>query len=105
MIVNGALKRGILFMNEGWGGVGVRLVRLELGEDGKDVGGDGFAGLGRVHGDLFLEALRFAGASPLKGWPAITKAVPAHTGTGGIGPIYIMQASLLNRALRQSIDC
>ncbi len=25
------------------------------------------------------------GASPFQGWPAITKAVPAHTGTGGIG--------------------
>ncbi len=56
-------------MNEGWFGgiparivnrlfgVGVLVVRLELGEGGKDGSGDGFAGLGRVHGDLFLEAL------------------------------------------------
>ncbi len=25
------------------------------------------------------------GTSPFEGWPAITKAVPAHTETGGIG--------------------
>ncbi len=53
-------------MNEGSPGVGGLVVGFEFGEGGKDVGGDGFAGLGRVHVDLFLEALRFVGASPFK---------------------------------------